>query len=379
MLHGDAHSDAWLLKDVGNQTPLLGCSNCLDREICGGLHLPNGSAVLTCLDFCQCADPQRCDIVCPKVPDRYARRIHEIHGLQFDDIPRHPAPDFPDLSGYIPIVEGRVSQRRPVEIDYAAIPLSRAVKGRGPLQRAKTREELIRDHGISPRKGWLVTGIEDDRFVERFWRLPKYREIFHDLRNAGVVYATTPNFSLYADTPRHDNLHAMKRIAWMWHLMNQAGLPTALHINGRTDHDFSRWREFILARPEITSIAFEFLTGARLLDDAERYFARITSLAQGVKRPLTLVMRGSQDIAKRLEEVFEKVIWLDSTPYFKAMHRHELIGEVNGAPRYARRKGDPAAPIGGLFKSHAVAAQRRYRDHQTTVQVCPQMSFDLLY
>ena len=378
MLPQEAHSGVWLLKDIDSPTALLGCGSCLDRQACGGLHLPNGSAMLTCMDLCHCADPSACDMVCPKAPTRFARRVHEVRGFQLDDIPRRNFNARPAPAGCVTLIEGRVSRRRPIELpDYAAIPLSRAITGRGLQQRAKTRDEVVRDHGVLPRKGWIVTGIENDRYVERAWRLPKHREVFKSLREAGVVFATSPNFSLYADAPRHDNLHAMKRIAWMWYTMNEAGLPTALHVNGRTSHDFDRWTQFIIDHPEVTSIAFEFLTGAKLVDDSERYVDRLTTLAQRVERPLTLVLRGSMQIAKRLEAVFDHVIWLDATPYFRAMHRHVAVPNSAGPLRYAPRGGDAAAPIGGLFKSLAMAAQRRYHICRSEISIPAQRSLDL--
>lgn len=378
MLPQEAHNGVWLLKDIGSPTALLGCGTCLDRQACGGLHLSNGSAMLTCMDLCRCADPDTCDMVCPKASTRFAKRVHEVRGFQLDDIPRRNFDVLPAPSGCVTLIEGRVSRRRPIELpDYAAIPLSRAITGRGLQQRAKTRDELVRDHGVLPRKGWIVTGIEDDRYVERAWRLPKHREVFKSLCEAGVVFATSPNFSLYADVPRHDNLHAMKRIAWMWYVMNAAGLPTALHVNGRTSHDFDRWTQFIIDHPEVTSIAFEFLTGAKLADDSERYVERLSTLAQRIDRPLTLVLRGSMQLAKRLEGVFDQVLWLDATPYFRAMHRHVAVPSSTGPLKYAPRGGDSAAPIGGLFKSLTMAAQRRYHSYRAELPIPAQRSLDL--
>ena len=40
MLPQEAHSGVWLLKDIDSPTALLGCGSCLDRQACGGLHLP---------------------------------------------------------------------------------------------------------------------------------------------------------------------------------------------------------------------------------------------------------------------------------------------------------------------------------------------------
>lgn len=377
MLPKEAHSGVWLLKDMGKTTPLLGCGSCLDRATCGGLHLPNGTSTLTCMDLCQCADPNACDLICPNVPKRYAKRFSEVSGFDFDDIPHRRFKPLPKLQEHITLVEGRIGKARPIEMPLVAIPLSHAIRGRGELLRAKTKDELIRDHGISPKMGWVLTGTEDDRYVERIWKLPNHRTIFKNLVEAGAVFATSPNFSLYADVPRHDNLHAMKRIAWMWYLMNEAGLPTALHVNGRTDFDFERWAQFIVSHTEVTAIAFEFLTGAKSDMDSERYIGRLASLQKCVGRPLTLVLRGSTKIAHQLEKVFNRVILLDATPYFRAVHRHAAMPSDDAVLRYKPRGGNAVAPFGRLFKELTVAAERRYQRFRLEVAPAAQQRLDL--
>lgn len=377
MLPPEAHKGAWVLKDVGAAPALLGCQGCSDLGICGGLHLRNESAMLTCMDHCQCNDSKTCDLVCPRRPEVFARRIHEVRGLDFENIPRKESGILlPPLPRVVPILEGRVSKRHPVALEYAAVPLTRALIGRGSKTRAKTAEELKLDHGVNPRRGWIATGIEDDRFVERTWGLAQPREVFKAMKAAGVIFATSPNYSLYLDAPRHDNLHAMKRIAWMWYAMNEAGIPTALHVNGRTDHDFERWASFIAARPEVTSIAFEFLTGAKQDIDAERYMARLTALRASVGRPLLLAVRGAAEHAHRLEQVFEQVVWLDASPYFRAVHRQEPIFGDDGVLRYCARRARREEPIGALFKQIFVASQRRYQVFNARVIPSPQQIFD---
>lgn len=375
MLPAEAHDGVWVIKDISSSQELIGCGNCLDHKQCGGLHLPNGTAMLTCMDLCRCPDQNECDLVCPKAPSRFTRRVHEVSGFSLDNIPHRGPLNLPKLPNVAPILEGRMSQRRPVEIDYAAIPLSRAVTGKGMAQRAKTAQELKLNHGVAPRKGWLLTGIEDDRYVERSWRLPKPKETFKALAQAGVIFATSPNYSLYADVPRHDNLHAVKRIAWTWYQMNEAGLPTALHVNARTDHDFDVWAQFVAARPEVTSIAFEFLTGAKPREDATRYIDRLTRLRQLVGRNLLLVVRGAAEYAKELEETYEQVLWLDAGPYFKAVHRQEPSMTSGHVPKYHTMQWD--APVGALFKRLATASELRYNNYRVTAIPSPQASLDL--
>lgn len=309
----------------------------------------------------------------------FARRFNEVRGFGLENVPRKPTPALPKLPSMVTILEGQVAQRRPVELEYAAIPLTRALTGRGRKTRAKTAAELKRDHGVLAKTGWVLTGIEDDRYVERSWGLSNLRTAFKAMTEAGAIFATSPNYSLYLDSPRQDNLHAIKRIAWMWYAMNEAGLPTALHINGRTDFDFERWAEFISARPEVTSIAFEFLTGAKQGADAERYIARLAALRARVARPLLIVVRGAAEYARRLERFFDQVLWLDATPYFRAMHRQEPTFGADEVLRYRPRQGNPDAPVGALFKRLVSAAERRYHSSSLTLTPSHQQVLDLRF
>jgi hypothetical protein len=94
--------------------------------------------------------------------------------------------------------------------------------------------------------------------------LAQRRDAIRALRSLGVTLVTTPNFSLFIDQPRWDDLHSQKRIMIVHEEFLSEGLPAALHVNARTERDWERWTEYIAARPELTHIAFEFATGAGL-------------------------------------------------------------------------------------------------------------------
>jgi hypothetical protein len=164
--------------------------------------------------------------------------------------------------------------------------------------------------------------------------LPDISRIAHQLVHAGAVFATSPDFSTILDSPRHDNLHAMKRIAWVWYHMTQGGLCTALHVNGRTDHDFVRWAEFIRQQPAVKAIAFEFLTGTATKQSAELSCKRLAVLASTVGRDLTLVVRGNADAARSLRASFKQVVFIDSTAYMRSMKRRRAYLNESGKVAY---------------------------------------------
>lgn len=145
---------------------------------------------------------------------------------------------------------------------------------------------------IAPGTPIILTGTDEDAPIERWWGLgeDKRRAVIRSLRKA-VAPATTPNYSLFTDAPRWDDLHAIKRIALVHAEFLAEGLPAALHVNGRTDTDFRRWGDYIAARPEVTYLAYEFSTGTGWAGRMEKHAAWLAGLAKAAGRPLALVVR----------------------------------------------------------------------------------------
>lgn len=336
MLSTDAIRFGATLKDVGQGQPLLGCGNCIDRSVCGGLHLRNtGSLLVSCMSHCNCVDPSKCDFVCPRKPEEYVRRHREVDGWDLTNIPRARTVEVPRLSDWIALLQGNLMPRRVTVLDdHVALPLTYALRGVGHATRARSRQELAQDYGVRPRHGWILSGVQEDPAVERIWSLPDISRVARQLVHAGAIFATSPDFSTILDSPRHDNLHAMKRIAWVWYHMTQGGLCTALHLNGRTDHDFARWAEFIRQQPAVKAIAFEFLTGTATKQSADQYCARLTTLARAVGRDLILVIRGNARAAHSLRSVFKQVVFIDSTAYMRSMKRRKAYFNESGRVGY---------------------------------------------
>lgn len=363
MLQASDHKQLWAIKDQGNGQPMLGCGTCLDRATCGGLQItPGGADALTCMSMCRCPDPEKCDVVCPNAARRFVRRINEVKGFDLSVIPIARAAELPSVPDMAVLVEGNVLGTRPSKaLAYAAVPLSMTIAESGVHTRAKTRKELEQTFGVAPRNGWIATGVEKDSCVERMWRLPSPKRTYESLRRAGVILATTPNFSTIADVPRHDNLHAMMRIAWAWYEMVEAGLPTALHINGRTDHDFVRWGRFAKRQPALRAVAFEFLTGAEPKEDGRRYVARLQQFViESGRKDMLLVLRGGTMWIDDLKPYFAQILLIDSGPYFKTVKRQRLVVSPSGTAKYRSHKTTNTAETRALFLHNVTAKMSLY-------------------
>src|SRR3546814_7913507 len=115
---------------------------------------------------------------------------------------------------------------------------------------------------LDPNARLVVSGEAREKKIERYWAAKDSPAMLQQLAALDIALITPPNYSVLTDVPRTDNLHAMKRILMATVEMRQAGLPSALHANARTERDFERWGELIAERPEIQYLAFEFATGA---------------------------------------------------------------------------------------------------------------------
>ena len=245
-------------------TQSLGCRGCPDRDLCGGLSVR--LSLYNCLDYC-CEDPDACDIVCRNNPQVFVRSIREVGGFELDNIPRAPKRLSASIPSLVPILYSGTSRERPFYTSAVCIPLYKVMPRHGRYTRfedASTVAERFRFVSGTP---LLLTGVAKDRDVEAWWHLGSRRlDIIRKFREWGVRLVTTPNFSLFSDRPRWDDLHSIKRIATTHEEFLQVGVPAALHLNARTERDWQTWTKYVKSRDEVTHVAFEFGTGAGRVD-----------------------------------------------------------------------------------------------------------------
>jgi hypothetical protein len=191
----------------------------------------------------------------------------------------------------------------------------------------RTHADMCRYFKISEGTPLLLIGIQRDRPLERWWELGKTKRaaIIRTALDCGVILATTPNYSLFVDRPRWDDLHAIKRIAWMHQEFLEAGMPAALHVNGRTERDFSRWAEFIISHSEVTHLSYEFTTGPGRSTRRRQHATWLCELAAAVGRPLHLLVRGGIEVLPQLCAAFSGTTFLETTTFLKTMMRRRAF------------------------------------------------------
>jgi hypothetical protein len=347
----------------------LGCAGCPERWHCGGLSI--NAPIFNCLDLC-CKEPDKCTrYICPQQPDRYSVAVTEVGG--FTLVPHRGRIRAPKrLPSYVPCLMDRGSLAGPLDLPVVAISLYRILNTETGLPRFESRSALLRHYRVHGDSRLVITATGKDRDLERFWTGLSPRASADALNALEPDLIATPNFSLHCDTVRHDNLVSMSRIAYCFSAFANAGLRTALHVNGRTPHDFSRWAKYVNASPGIRTLAYEFGTGGKSLERQTWHVDQLVALAASAGRPLDIIVQGGWRFLPTLASVFRQVTFLDTTALMKARHR-QIADMAGNAMAWESQPTAPGDCIDSLFV-HNVRMRRsavlaRMRRGQTVVRV----------
>lgn len=348
-----------LWHDGGKHMPSLGCTMCHDRQTCGGLRIER--AFYDCLDNC-CGQFESCDAVCRMKPLEFTQRVREIGGFGLDNIPRAKRLPEPTLPNVVPVLFHGNRREARFAAPAICLQLYRVIARHKGEQRFGNADAIAKAFRFETGTPLILTGTADDRPLERWWSLGRDRlDTIRRLRDLGVELVTAPNFSLFTDRPRWDDMHSMKRIAIVHEEFLRAGLPAALHVNARTERDWERWTEYIHRRTEISHVAFEFATGAGRTERTEWHATRLAELAQAVDRSLHLIVRAANgNILPKLVSTFAKTTVLDTTSFLKAVHRQSAIEKDTGMIHWKPSPTVKDAPIDDLLTHNWTVVSRSY-------------------
>jgi hypothetical protein len=334
-------SDAALWYDDARSLA-LGCTLCPDLDLCGGLRIKGGA--YDCRSLCGCQrGGKKCSGVCRGDQREFIRRVREVGGFALDDVPRSASLPVPAIAPYVPMIYNGTNRRKGLAGGTVAVPLLSLFRRSSGTGKFDNRAEMLAFFKLTASTRIIVTGVDVDRSIERWWSFGDRPRLIESLRGLGVEMVTAPNYSLFTDVTRHDNLHNMKRIALAWAEFVAGGMPCALHVNARTDTDYQRWTEFVAVRDEVSILAFEFTTGT-VGTRGGYHRDQLLALAAQAGRPLHLILRGGRPHLRELTTAFASVSVLDADPYMKTKYRQRahlvLGGDVAWRP-FPTLKGQP--------------------------------------
>ena len=251
----------------------------------------------------------------------------------------------------VPIIRHSSSRSELVPSNVVAFPLYAMFDRRTGELRFSDRNQLCAAYLVPTDVKIILSGTDRDPPLERWWGFGelKRRQIIRGLKTLGITTVTTPNYSLFTSRPRWDDLHAMKRIALVHQEFLSEGLPTALHVNGRTDRDFERWAEYVAQRPEVTQLAYEFTTGTGQGSRSVLHANWLNKIAESAGRPLSIIVRGGSDILPILADRFTNVTVLDSSSFMKTMMRKRAVPAGNARLLWQHAPSESGATLDALF------------------------------
>lgn len=348
---GDNRSDEAIIKSLTDDpvanSLALGCAPCPHRPTCGGLCVP--AAIMDCLDLC-CKTPDRCTRVCGNKPASFVHQIREIDGFEFHNVPRTPARPVQMRSNIAPLIYHGSCRVRALRHDTFALRLPDLVNFKTASLKFADRSTLCKSFGIDPDAQIILTGVNLDHRIEPWWSLGAKRvPLVHSMVSLGIELVTTPNFSVVLDQPRTDDMHAMKRIAIVFSEFQEHGLACALHPNGRTDRDFDRWGKFIANRPEISVLAYEFITGPGRVARKPFHLARLADLSRAAGRDLDIIVRGDPSVIPYLRQHFRNVVYIETTAFMKTIKRQRAERVGNDMLRWTPSPTAPGGDTDQLF------------------------------
>lgn len=311
-------SDAALWYDDARSLA-LGCTLCPDLDLCGGLRIKGGA--YDCRSLCGCQrGGKKCSGVCRGDQREFIRRVREVGGFALDDVPRNAPLPVPSIPDYVPIIYDGTKRRKALAGGTVAVPLLSLFNRASGTGKFDTRADMLAFFRLTASTRIIVTGVDIDRSLERWWSFGDRPRLIESLHGLGVEMVTAPNYSLFTDVTRHDNLHNMKRIALAWAEFMAGGMPCALHVNARTNTDYRRWTEFVAVRDEALVLAFEFTTGT-VGTRGGYHRDQLLALAAQAGRPLHLILRGGRAHLRALSAAFASVSVIDTDAHMKTKFR----------------------------------------------------------
>lgn len=295
------------------------CPQCFLFEPCGGLR--NGRPLLNCFDQF-CCDDKKCDHVCPYKPDDFRRRMLEIGGLRFDDIPPLRQPPL-TLPRYVPMVHHGSRRSDALKAGIVALDPYKIFGLRAGKYTAVPNEGLaLRRHfKVADDAQIILRGTAKDRFLERYWEYRKTDDVAGQVARLNVSLFIGPNYSHFLDVPRSDLLYNRKRQLLCLAELSQAGVPVAPNLSAVMPADWDFWSAFLRDSPQLVHVAVNFQTGYRSRTEGMKAIDRVRRMQDETGRGLSLVLVGGAQYVRDVAGRFASFTLIDSQPFKQSVYR----------------------------------------------------------
>lgn len=326
--------------------PSLGCQHCFAKELCGGLYT---TGALDCLCYC-CGNPEECTFLCPRSKN-FLATWRDTSGINIAI--EHLQQCYDQLPQYIPLIQHGSNRTTPLRVPVVALTtfdVTRLDKRVGDMVRdaAALRAKFLLDKTATI----VLSSVAPDKELERYWHERHHRDLIQGIKAIRPAHVIAPNFSLFRDVPRFDNLANVKRSLVCSEELSKAGLSVIPYLAGITAHDWNRWADFLKEHDQIKLVCKEFQTGGRKKPVGDWHIDRLRELQDKLGRGLHIVAVGGRR-HRALQMQPWRVSIIDSVPFMRTMHRRRL--SIDGWEKTVTPSG---APLDDLL-NHNIAAYAR--------------------
>jgi hypothetical protein len=306
------------------------CQSCVFLPVCGGVQ--TARPLLDCF-YETCCRKSDCDKLCPNNVN-FLPLLREVGGsLVFDD--SHPLPQATiALPRYMPVIDHGYRRQEPLDWPYVAIDTYEIFKLKKGRYRAvaDSPEELRAVFKLSAATRIVLRGVADDPPLERYWEYHKTERPAEQLAKLGISLAIGPNFSMFLNVPRPDNVLNRKRQLMCLVEMAEAGISAVPHLSAVTPSDWKFWATFLTTHSNICYVAKEFETGNRPPKEGRKAIREMANLQQTLGRALHPLLIGGTQFTEQVARHFDRFTVIDSTPFVKAVHRQGFDLDAEDGP-----------------------------------------------
>ena len=296
-------------------------------------------SVPDCFVFC-CGQPNNCPNACPLAGD-FVQKVRDAGGLS----PRSDLfirQDFTaPFPAYTPCVQHEYGDLKLPDIPYVAIPTFAVFGGRPYGPSFDSGDALRQAFGIAKQTRIVLLSIADDPYLEDFWLHFDVANIPQTIAKLKVDFVTAPNFSMFLNVPRTDNVVNRNRSLLSAEALSKAGCSVVPYISALTPFDWDFWDGFFRERPGLSVCVKEFQKGDAHAERGAQWITSFRRLEDSVGRTLHLLAVAGRRHITALRQLGSYTV-VDSGPFMKTVNRRALVvdrGRLRWRPFYCGREG----------------------------------------
>src|SRR6266536_137669 len=301
----------------------MDCSLCPAADRCG--RTPNFCLLGRCPD---CTDEP---LLRMDVRRSVVERLGGL-GLDWPRPVRHHRPV--ELPLHLPVLVQAYAD--PVEVPWVAIHGARLLGAQGrptPKHRSRPLRDVYR---LAPGTRVALELYVEDRVLEGIWA--RRRQLLTELAGLELDLVLTPNFSVWRDAPRFEQLLQARRASIWYHEALEAGLPVLPDLSWSLwEPDGRRWAEWVNAQAGLAAVSI-FCGGKRIHAERRAHLESVEDVAllhDAVRAEVAFALGGVHSPRRLLD-------------YRRATPGRQLAacnGQAYALAQRRRLLGEPEAPV----------------------------------